>query len=640
MDLDQLKKQLYKKDGQFQGRPVSPEEFEPGNAAPQQITQSQWSNGQDKGFYLSPEKKRRLGLILAGVAFVLLAAGAWLLWRNWSSFDASGVALDIFGPERVVSGEEINYIVRFKNNSRTIIGNAVLTFSFPAAAVAAVENEAVPRGENLVITTNLGQLSPGEAGQAEFKIRVLGDKDSQQKFLAKLSYRPANISSDFSNTKEFVSTIISVPLVLSFILPERIVSGQTMNFSLRYLNTSEAAFANAKVKIEYPEGFIFDSALPSPSLAGPSPPEGSNIWILPEIGSREEGNIIIKGTISGNEGEAKIFKAQIGTQKDNEEFLAYSQTLASPQISASPLGVEQTLLDSEQANADVGQRLNYRIKYRNTTDEAIGPVFITVKIDSRAIDLGSVVATNGFFSSSDNLITWNSSSWPALELLSARAEGTLEFSLRVKDRLPVSNFSDKNFTILTTAKIDSFNVPLALSGTQLSGQNQLTVKVNSKLTLNMKGYYSDRLIANSGPLPPRVGQKTTYTIYWQVLNISNDVSNVAVEAYLPPSVSWEGNIFPKDEDIKYDPASGKVIWKIGRLAAGAGILSPVRQAVWQVGLVPSLGQVGSAAIVVQPAKLAGQDDFTGVQLAASDNELKSDMPDDPAVGYEKGKVAQ
>ncbi len=640
MDLNELKKQLYKKDGQFEGRPSLPEEFEPGHAAPQQATQPQWNNGQRRGFYLSVRGKRILWIVLTGVVFVSLAVGGWLGWRSWHSFDTSGVALDIFGRERVVSGEEVNFVVRYKNNSRVAISNAALVFYFPAQSAPTDKNSVVLQGDSFVATKNLGWLAPGQEGQVEFKARVLGDKDSQQKFKAKLNYRPANINSDFSNEKEFTSTIISVPLVLSFILPARIVSGQTINFSLRYLNTSDASFNDAKLKIEYPVGFIFDSALPSPSSAGPSPQEGNDTWSLSEIGSREEGNIIIKGAISGNEGESKVFKAQIGAQKNNEEFIVYSQTLSSPQISASPLFVEQSLLDAPDNNVDVGRNLTYRIKYRNTTEVPIGPVFVTVKINSQAVDLASVRTANGFFSSSEGVITWNSSSLPSFESLDAKTEGELEFSFQVRDRLPVSNFSDKNFTILTVAKIDSFNVPLALSGTQLAGQNQLIVKVNSLLVLNMKGYYNDRIIPNFGPLPPMVGQKTTYTIYWQTLNISNDVSNATVEAYLPSYVRWEGNIFPKNEDIKYDTASGKVIWQIGRLSAGTGILSPVRQVVFQVGLVPSLGQVGNTAIVIQQAKVSGQDDFTGAQLSAVANELKSDMPDDPAVGYEKGKVGQ
>lgn len=635
MDLNELKKQLYKKDGQAEDRPSIPEQFEPGRemAPPPEVAQPQWSNERPASFYLSAEKKKLVSLVLIGLAFMVLVVGGWLVWRNWTSFDSRGVALDIFGQDRVVSGEEINYIVRYKNNTRVAINGAQLTFYFPAQSLPTDKSGVAVQGDFLVMTKNVGSLAPEQEGQAEFKARVLGDKDSQQKFKAKLSYRPANISSSFSNEKEFISTIISVPLVLSFILPDRIVSGQIMNFSLRYLNTSDASFSDAKIKIEYPAGFIFDSALPSPQ-------EGNNIWTLAEIGSREEGNIIIKGTITGNQGESKIFKAQIGSQKENEDFIAYSQALASPQVAASPLFVEQSLLNATNNNVSAGQDLVYRLKYRNTTDVTIGPVFLTLKIDSRVVDLTSVKTANGFFDSSSAVITWNGSSLPALESLAGGAEGQIEFTLRVRDRLPVSNFSDKNFTITTTAKIDSFNVPLALSGTQLSGQSQLIAKVNSDLFLNMKGYYSDRTIPNSGPVPPVVGRETTYTIYWSLLNTANDISGTVVEAYLPSYVSWKGKVLPGDEEIKYDPANGKVTWQVGRLSAGVGVLSLVRQVAFQVGFTPSLSQVGAAATIVQQAKVTAQDNFTGAQLIATDNELKSDMPDDPAVGEAKGKVIQ
>ncbi|HRY52835.1 MAG TPA: hypothetical protein P5089_03260 [Candidatus Portnoybacteria bacterium] len=640
MDLGDLKKQLFKKEGQFAGRPTLPEDLEPGNAAPQIATQDQWNSEQGQGVFLSPKRKRIIWFSLAGAGFLALVFGGWLLWRTLTSFDSSGVSLDIFGQERVVSGEEITFVVRYKNNSRVAISNATLLFYFSSQSSPTDKDNVALQGDSYVATKNLGQLTSGQEGQAEFKVRVLGDKDSQQKFKAKLNYRPSNVNSDFSNEKEFVSTIISVPLVLSFILPEKIVSGQTMNFSLRYLNTSDASFSDAKLKIEYPEGFIFDSALPSPDSSSSLSPELSNTWSLPEIGSREEGNIVIKGILSGTEGDSKVFKAQIGSQKEKEDFIVYSQTLSALQVSSSPLFIEQSLSGAEGNNANIGQGLTYKIKYRNTTSVAIGPVFITVKIDSRVVDLASVKATDGFFSSSDGLITWNSSSLSALESLAPKTEGALEFSLQVKDRLPVSTFSDKNFIITTTAKIDSFNVPLALSGTQLSGQNQLLVKINSPLVINMKGFYNDKIIPNSGPLPPRVGQKTTYTIYWQALNVSNDLSNVAVEAYLPSYVSWEGNIYPKDEDIKYDAASGKIVWQIGRLSAGTGILSPVRQAVFQVGFTPSIGQVGNEAIIVKSAQISGQDNFTNVQLSASDEELKSGMPDDPVVIDSKSRVTQ
>ncbi len=641
MDLDQLKKQLYKKDGVLEDRPKPPAEFDLGRASLQQASveeKPKWTEEAiEKPFALTVKQRRRA--IFGAVVFVIVlsALGGGLYWRWINSFDKSGVVLDIFGSERVVSGEEVNYVVRIKNNTRVVLQNTKLEFLLPAGSFLSDNLETSKQGDLNLIAKSIGNIAAGQELQETFKIRVLGDKDTQQKFLAKLNYKPANSSMEFLNAKDFSSTIISVPLVLSFTLPEKIVSEQVLNFSLKYVNTSDTTFSNSRLKIEYPAGFVFDSALPSPSLAGTSPGEENNIWNLSEIGSGEEGTIIIKGTISGNEGENKVFKAQIGMMQ-NEEFVAFAQTLNSPQISISPLAIEQEITEPADGQISLGQNVGYKLKYRNTTDVAIGPVVVTLKIDSRAVDFGSLSVTNGFFSSSENTITWNSSSLPGLESLPAGAEGELFFYLRIKEKLPIVNSADKNFTVSTLAQINSPNVPLALTGTSLTGKNQLTAKVNSRLILSMNGYYNDRLLPNSGLLPPRVGQETTYTIYWQLLNISNDLTDVTVEAYLFPYMRWKGNIYPKNEDIIYDEATGKVTWKISRLAAGTGFLLPVKQVAFQVGFMPSLGQVGSLAVIVKEVRASGQDNFTEKNISVSAPELKSDMPSDSTVGYENGRV--
>jgi hypothetical protein len=81
-----------------------------------------------------------------------------------------------------------------------------------------------------------------------------------------------------------------------------------------------------------------------------------------------------------------------------------------------------------------------------------------------------------------------------------------------------------------------------------------------------------------------------------------------------------------------------VTWQTGRLPAATGVLLPVKQAAFQIGFVPSLAQVGNIVTVVKEAKISGEDDFTGASASATVNDLKTDMPDDSTVGYEKGKV--
>lgn len=632
MDLEQLKKRLYKKEDGIEDRPKAPDTFEPGRQAlPVEKETPQWASSDSSKFHWFNRIRKILWFV--GGAAVLVALGL-IIWFfiGRGSFDSTKVSLSIYGQDRLVSGEETNYVVSFKNSTSASLKNATLEFFYSDASLP-LDQSAQKQNGLSVSTKNLGDIAAGQAGQAEFNARVMGEKDSQQKFSAKLTYQLGSTSTSYNNSADFTSVVISVPLVLNFDLPDKLVSGQTLNFTLKYLNTSDTSFNDSQIQVNYPDGFVFDSAYPTPS-------SGDNVWSLPEIGSQEEGSIIIKGTLNGNEGESKVFNAKIGVQQ-GDTFLAYASTLASPMISVSPLTIQQALIGLDKLVADLGQTLRYQVNYSNTTNVTISPVVISVKIDSQAVDLSSVSSLSGFFDSSSGTLIWNASTLPALNSLAAGQTGEVEYTLRLKDKLPVNSFADKNFTILNTAQIDSPNVPISLVGTQLKGTNQLAVKVNSRLVLNVNGYYYDNLIANFGPLPPRVGQTTTYTIYLRLLNISNDLSDVSVEATLPPYVQWVGRTYPTSgEDIKYDSATGKLVWHLDSLSAATGVLLPVKQIAFQVALVPSVSQVGNVVDVIKDAAVSGTDTFTGAQVASSPQTLKSDMPDDQTMGWGKGNVTQ
>jgi hypothetical protein len=214
----------------------------------------------------------------------------------------------------------------------------------------------------------------------------------------------------------------------------------------------------------------------------------------------------------------------------------------------------------------------------------------------------------------------------------------VSFTINVKDKLPVGSFSDKNFVIQATAKMDTSSVPISLRGMQLAGSDMLETKLNSKIVFSAKGFYHDNLIPNSGPLPPRVGQQTTYTIYWQVINIGNDLENVTIESYSPTYVRWLGNYQPGSADISYTESTGKIIWKIDNLAANTGILTPVKQIAFQVGLMPATNQVGNKVEIIKNSFLSGKDLFTDSALEANSGSIYSDLPDDGNMGDHDGEV--
>lgn len=631
MDLDELKKRLYAKDGQITARPRPPEDFQPGQASPEAAapgTPAQWSEEKPAAFFTF---SRKIVFWLASAAALLVLAGllAWYLWSISASFDKDKIYLEIFGPAQIVSGDEATYIVKYHNNTNAVLNNFTLTFTYPENSIPSDSQEIKKQGERQTATISLGQIVKAAEGQKEFKVKIWGEKDSLQEAIAKISYQPTNFNSDFSNETKFQTLISLTPLVLNFNLPQKIASGQNLNFSLQYINTSETSFSNLKIKLEYPDGFVFKSSLPAASA-------DNNLWPIGDLAGRDEGKIIITGIIHGQEKENKTFRAILGAEQ-NGQFIAYDQIAVAPEIIASPLSIEQSS-DAADSRADLEQKINYKIKYKNTASETIGPITIKVKIDSQAVDWSKIDVENGYFSSAENAIIWNTSSISKLEFLNAGEEGETQFWLTIKNKLPINSYNDKNFVVKTTAQIDSPNIPLSLAGTQIKGENELSVKINSRVVFSAQAFYHDNLLPNAGPLPPRVGQQTSYTVHWNILNISNNLVDARVEAYLPPYMRWLGKISPSNENIKYDQSTGKITWQINDLSSAIGILLPVKTAAFQIGLTPAANQAGQTVNLIKKSALFAKDAFTDAENRIEADAIDSNLPDDKQMTWEMGMI--
>jgi len=621
MALEELKKKIYKPGAQFGERARPPEAFQPGRQ-PKERTPSDWSKLKKKG--LSPRRKK-YWLIGSLAVFIFLIVIGWLFWHGLTSFDKDKVGLEINGAERVISGEEIVYIIRYQNQTRLELTQLQLVFHYPEQSIPS-------ETDDLVQAIELDDLAVGQENQIELPARIIGLEDEKKTAWAELNYQPAGLSSTFTNRAEFSNEIISVPLILDLDLPDRLVNGQSFRFSLKYVNQAEVSFENLGVKINYPTGFSFQSADPQPS-------EENNSWSLDNLMAGQEGKIFIQGLIQGEEGQAQSFRAELGIFKE-EEFEPIAKTINALEISSSPLSVDQTVNGQTNYIAKAGERLVYLINYQNTTDVGIDEVVITSELTGAAFDLSSLDLKEGSFDGASRTITWKTSNLPALEFLRPGQNGQLSFSINLKDPLPINSYTDKNFEVTNSVKIDSSQPPLSLGDIQIAGQSQLVSKIASQLTLQTKGYYYDDLISNSGPIPPKVGQTTTYTIKWRLINTANDLEEVKFEASLPPHVQWQDRVSPSDENLNYNARTGRLTWQVGHLPAATGVLLPVKQVAFQVAITPGLAHLGGFVELIGQSRANGRDTFANLDLEKTSSPIDTDLPDDPNIRRQDGIVVE
>ena len=569
--------------------------------------------------FFSPRQKKIL--IIASIIFLVVVILSGIGFYFWlTSFKKSRVDFNISGPNQAASGEQVTYQISYWNNTNQILQNAGLTVRYP--------QESVVMGVKRLLNTDLGNIGIGGGGKVEVSLAFVGPDKSIQKLQAVLSYKPQNTASTFENEAIKEVAINGSAISIDFKTPETVLPNVRNVYVIHYKNNTDEVFKNVSIEASYPQDFNFVSSDRVPA-------KSNNVWNLGDLNPNEEGNITVLGILRNT--ESANFELAIGV-RESDKFFKFSRSSAQINLAASPLQVDISVNNQPSITVNPGDFLQFKIGYKNNTSIALSDVVLKAKLDGLMYDFSSL-KTKGFYSGSDNTITWNAGNTAEFKNLEPAATGEVEFQITVKPRYVVRTFRDKNFLLQVLATMETPTVPPSLAVKLLSISSDLALKVNTKAELKTKGYYYDAVIKNSGLLPPKVGKTTTYTIHWQVTNHSNDLDKVIVKTVLPEGVSWLNKKAGAGvATLEYNDRTSELTWNIGKLPAGTGVLLDPYEVIFQVALTPSINNVNTIMLVISDSNLTAEDVFTGINITASAPALKTDMPDDSGVGFTKGRI--
>lgn len=545
---------------------------------------------------------RKSPIILLLILFMAVgAAGFWYYQQNRYSKEV--LKLEILSQSFAQAGEVVEYLVRYKNNGNVVLEEPELIFEYPERSVPEI-------GEELRHTEKIEDIYPGQEGNFSFKARLFGQENELSMAQSWLSYRPRNLKARFESKTTFTTQIKFVPFTFEFDLPSKIESGQDLQFSLNYFSNMDYLLEDLRVSVEYPEGFTFDS----------STPDGLDDadWDLPSIFKGDGGRIKIKGTAEGEVGSQKIFKASIGLVR-NGQLLVLKEVLGTVQIVESSIFVSQTVNGLTKAVASSGDLLHYEVFFKNIGRAPVQKKFLLVKLDSGLFDLATLRSDRGESGPGDNSIIFDWQKIPTLRFLDAGEEGKVEFWIRIS--------SEETF--------GGLKEPVLRNQVKMGDvEKEFEVKMNSKLSLSQKVFFNDDFFENSGPLPPQVGEMTTYTVLWQVTNTCNKVKNVKVKSILPRNVRPSGKTFPQEAGFTFDSNSREVVWNVGDVAAWTGGGAPLTLA-FQIEFIPDASQQGKTAMLVAQTEVVGEDDFTSEVIRGTSEPQDTTLPDDPTVNQQQ-----
>jgi len=553
--------------------------------------------------------KKKFITLLILLAAISGIVGFW----NWQKniYSKEILKLEILGREEVALAEEFEYTVKYKNNGTIRLEEPQLIFEYPKYSI--------PVGEVSTRITKSsadlgGAIYPGEEKTFHFKVRLLGKEGETRVAKASLSYRPKNLKARYESATTFTTQIKSVPLTFEFDLPSRVESGKEFRFRLNYFSNVNYPLSSLRVVAEYPPNFEFVESTPK-ALE-------KNEWEIGLLNKAEGGRIEISGKLSGEVGEEKIFRAKLGSWWDGE-FVLLKEAIKGIELIRPSLYIWQQINGNPQYVASPGDWLHYEIFFKNIGEDDLTSLFLVSKLEGEAFDFQTIKSDLGNFEPGDNSIIFDWRRIPRLQYLPPMEEAKVEFWINLKEELgTLKNPALKNKIFLSQAK------------------EEFITKVNSKLIVSQKGYFQDEIFGNQGSLPPKVGETTTYTIIWQAKNYYNEIKNVKVKAVLPKEVQLTGKIFPEEEAKKFafDSQSREIVWEIGDLGTGQGVISPAPNISFQIVLTPSEAQRGQTPEIISQAQITGQDQWTREIIEATSPAVNTTLPDDSTINPDLARV--
>jgi hypothetical protein len=584
-------------------------------------------------FFMKTSMFKKIFIFSVGFFIFALCYALFVFFAGSNTVSNDNIDISVLGNNFTAGGETLDLVVGITNKNSSPLDLVDLVVEYPKGG----EEDSLTDTERL--RQSLGTIPAGAVRNENVKLVLFGEQGSVRPIRITLEYRVAGSNAIFVKEKLYNVNINSTPINLSVDAPSSVSPNQTVNLNIKASLNATKPEDDILVKLDYPVGFQFISATPAPSYS-------NDVWDLGDLAPGAEKSIAITGKmVDVFDGEEKTFNISSGSQSQASKSvigvvfnsIRHTLTIKKPFIAAD---LYVNGVTGREYAVDAKTPLNVEVRYANNLDTKIDNLKIKAKISGNAYNEKTVNVQGGYYDSSANTVTWDKTYQNNLKEVNPGDSDSVSFSVS-----PLSLFSAEAGLLSNP----SINIEVSVEGTQsiegtettaLENSSSVLVRIISDVGFSAKALYYSGPFKNSGPIPPKAEQSTTYAIVWTLSNTSNSISGTEVSATLPPWVSFEGSVTPAGEALTYNAATRSVLWKADRIPKGAGLTGASKSVAFKISLKPSLSDVGTAPTLINSAVLTGHDDFANVDVKASKGALTTRLESDPAFPQNGGNVVQ
>ncbi len=566
--------------------------------------------------------KRAWKFFIGALIFFLVATSvaSYVFYFGGNAVSVDKIAIDVQGPTTLAGGDTIPLSVTITNKNAVPIQNGTIAIDFPSGTRDATDVlKPYPH-----YIENLGTLESGASITRSIKAVVFGGAGEKLSLPIAFSYGTGGSNARFVKNAAYDFLISSTPLSIVVDTLAETTSGQPLTLTLTVNSNAPVPIDNVVLTSALPFGFVVTSS---------SLPMNNASFLVGTLLPGAHKTITLTGTLIGQDSEQRVFHFTVGTAQtahDQNLAVTYMTQDANVKIAAPFINTTLALNGNTSANVVVapGAAQTVTLSYTNTLPTSITDAIISVGLSGGAVDYNSIRTSGGFYNSATHSILFSKDTDPTLAVLAPGASGIGTFTFQT---LP-TNAALSAPTITFTTSVSGTRVGQANVSGQVSSVAIKTAKVTTAIVLAVSTLHSSGPLGNSGPIPPRANQATTYTVAWSTQNSGSTVAGGTMTATLPTYVTYTSKT-SGDGSFSYNSESRMVTWNVGNLAQGTKA-----QGYFQVSLTPSTSQKNTSPMLVKTALFSGYDRFAGVQVSSTADSVTTETLGDPGYSSVNGTV--
>jgi hypothetical protein len=580
-------------------------------------------------------RKKTLPIII--LLLFLLAASSMAGWYFFASkeLNGQGLSLEVKGNEKIISGEQVELLIKYHNKENVKLKNLELRINYPEGFHYISSD---PYANTLSSNVwQLDDLKAGASGEVKLIGQIIGELDEEIVLEPILSYEPSNFSSSFESKVIKVFKVEDLLMDFRVEAPEEIGNDNRVTYNIFYQNISNLPLDNFRIRMDYPDNFtIIETGGDAKLLT-------NNIWEIDEMMKDEENEIIVTGFFDLENTSSSTAKVILEIKSSLPEIPLigesnpnwYSYLIIEKDITLSELAASLKISvngDNKDSAIDWGSESEYVINYQNTSDSDLENVSIVAMLNSEYLDWDSLDDNfNGLVDEGVGTITWDKRIIPSLSKLDIGQEGRISFKIKSVD-FEEEFLETENYAISSKALLDSDTFEIIESDdsteeteSKVIDSNIIVNKINSVVNFSTRARYYDESdqAVGSGPLPPFVGETTSYQIVWDLKSLTSNLKNVIIKTTLPPGVEWGQGIVVDGQDLIFNDTTRQVVWRVSDLVKDTDNIAK-----FSVLITPDESQIGKIVTLNNTIILTAKDVSSNGKINLSNSYLTTELEGD------------